>query len=330
MGCSQSHLCLNSELLMTQRIELESTSCLSQEKALQVGSPSFASGKKLITGAKYPESKLRTALSLFAGSSANLTDAWERLVYSQLERSVMCSEDITTTLTQDSSGTSVTLTHAVDGLRSYQAIIDFCKEIDADFNEAAFDETQAFFSRVCPLTVTFYLTLGRQLDYGIGLRKPVPSKLLDEFYQRSAARSTIKDWIAIYSQPIATELKVSCRTQTRSCSFYLFEGSKTCNIENGLSILTHFADAYSGHLSATLQQSSSEELWCEIVFTSQSVKALSVTTSSLSDPNNLCRRLVSPYNERLWRSFKAALGNTSYTIEWQDGLFTMHQTSSAL
>jgi hypothetical protein len=267
---------------------------------------------------------------MFGGQWEEIGETWEHLVQKQLERSVMCSEDLTTTLTQDASSQQLTITHVADGLRSYAAMKDFCRAKDPDFKEAVFDEVTAFLMRVCPLTVTFYLTLGPHIDYGIGLKKPVTSRLLSEFCQKSVVSADIAGWLACNSSPIATELKVSCKTDARACSFYLFEGEKHANIEKGLSIFEHFAQASTGSIRATLLKESSEELWGELRFTTQGLLSLSVTTTNLRSPLQLCTLLRTAFEARLWGSFNGALGNSSHTIEWSNDAFTVRQTSAPL
>jgi hypothetical protein len=267
---------------------------------------------------------------MFGGQWEEIGETWENLVLKQLERSVMCSEDLTTTLTQDSSSQQLTITHAADGLRSYAAMKDFCRANDPDFKEAVFDEVTAYLMRVCPLTVTFYLTLGPHFDYGIGLKKPVPTKLLSEFYQISAVGADIRSWLHRNSSPIATELKVSCKTDARACSFYLFEGEKHSNIEKGLSLFEHFAQVPTRSIRATLLKESSEELWCELKFTTRGIQSLSVTTTNLSSPLQLCSLLRTAFEAQLWGSFNGSLGNSSHTIEWRDDAFTVLQTSAPL
>ena len=46
---------------------------------------------------------------------------------------------------------------------------------------------------LAPLTVTFYLSLGDEIDFGIGINKPIDRKNLSRFLQNSSDRKMITE-----------------------------------------------------------------------------------------------------------------------------------------
>ena len=98
-------------------------------------------------------------------------------------------DDLKTILSLDSSGNTLTIKNELDGVRSFEMIKTFYLKIKhllrhnkySVFDIQNYRNKEIFLMSLCPLTIFFYLKLGPEIDFGIGVEKPIDRKQMASF-----------------------------------------------------------------------------------------------------------------------------------------------------
>ena len=136
--------------------------------------------------------KLKNAKELF-----QILEIWEHEVYEKLEELVLIPAEISMSVAE-SSNSAIRITIKAEGVRKFNFFYDFLNKIQGfikhkDSALSLLKDNIEFIMELAPLTVTFYLSLGDEIDFGIGINKPIDRKNLSRFLQNSSDRKMITE-----------------------------------------------------------------------------------------------------------------------------------------
>ena len=106
-----------------------------------------------------------------------------------MEESGITSDDLKTIISLDSPGKNIIIKHELDEIRNYDMIKVFYSKIKnylksnifKVFDSESYQKKVEFLISLCPLTISFYLKLGLEIDFGIGVEKPIDRKQMARF-----------------------------------------------------------------------------------------------------------------------------------------------------
>lgn len=320
MGCKSS-LCTDSnELLLSQHLqekEIDVTIPVSEKSTnhslntiLNRNSKSIEPGKP----AFLLKSFCRLMLKNFENSEELLPigDLWVAEIFKSLEDAVGLPEDLRTLVSIDSSGTTITIKHEVDGIRNYEKIAWFSQKIQGivtrskleKFKYKNFIKSEEFLMSLGPLTISMYLKLGNELDCGIGIEKPLDRKQMSQFLSLSSEAKNIATWSNNSGQPIPTACSFSTLSSKKCISFYIFDGLKEQNFNRGLSAFYHFGAPVPEKLQNILFEGKSEEVNCVLEFDNTSISSVSLMVQAFDVSTLLLKEIDTVVDEKKWVQFQ--------------------------
>ena len=185
MGCQVSECQEANEFLLTQPVpSFESTivsnSYTLSDKSTKPSIDTFVRNQKLLTSSPLAFASVFSTARMVLRDQPNFPclaaamKLWKKTVYSPLQEALLLAEDMHTTIAYESTGEVFTITHEVDGLRVFSMIQAFCEQLRTlplslpcpTINPDAFSKIEGFLLSLTPLTVSFYLKLGAEIDCG--------------------------------------------------------------------------------------------------------------------------------------------------------------------
>lgn len=336
MGCSLT-TCNESELVLTQKLSSLADTQLPGELTDKSTNPSVGSAGRLdnISSAFGTFERVKAAARVFvkrlpnSGSLWKTLELWEVTVLTQLESFVLSPNDLHHKLSLNSIGNELTITHEVDGLRSYECVRDFCKIYSkGTFDEDNYEETESFLRSLSPITISFMLVLGPTVDCIIGVNKPLDRRQLTVFLKPIVESNAIGRWSYAQNQPIPTQVFFSCLKNYKSLYFYNFDGLKKQNFDRCFSIFEAFAAPLPDNMKDVLYNSKHEEMHCVLEFLDDNLTGMGVLLQSLEGTPSLGRLLDTPFTEEIWVLFRQVIGKGSLKLMLRGEGYTMTQTCS--
>ena len=213
---------------------------------------------------------------------------WERCVYRKLQAEVMLQQDIHTTVALESTGLRFTVTHEVDGIRNFSAIRYFCEEltnrklISKFLHTKEYRGIEDFLLSLTPLTVSFYLEIGGEIDCGIGVTKPMAQTDLSRFLTLVSDAEGLGKWCYTV-QPIPVFFTCSVMSHRKTCGLYLFDGEKEQNYTRAISLFEFYGAPLPVDIAEFVKTASCEEVHSIISYGEQGIYRLGIQVTGL-DP----------------------------------------------
>jgi hypothetical protein len=213
-----------------------------------------------------------------------ILDYWEDLVLKKTEELVQVSE--LSFSINESTKPEVLISLQVDGLRKFDFLQKFLKKLKETcgflgLSPDVVKENQEFIQDLTPLTVHFYLLLGKEVDFGIGVNKAIDRKNFSRFLQYSADRKTLTQWSYVGIMPIPVSMNFSLVKQAKSCSFYIFDGEKDQNFSKAFAIFEHLGAPVDEKVKKAFWAARSAETCCKVWLESEKIVEVAVEVNQL-------------------------------------------------
>jgi hypothetical protein len=340
MGCQSSMCADSSELILSQQLggKLSDVTAPTSEKSTYLSLHS----QQRKEGTTSPESVrkfyvLKGLIKIVLQDLPNyadlttITDFWLKEVKSLIQTAEISPDDLKTLVLIDSHGESLTVKHEVDGVRSFDMAKKFHDRakglIGKELDLKSYTFKESFLLSLSPLTISFYLKLGKSVDFGIGVEKPIDRKQLSSFLLSSKEAVNISNWTSLNNQPIPTALGFSLLSSERFVNFYIFDGLKTQNIDRGFSIFEEFGAPVSTEVKNLFSQSTGDEVNCLLEFDETAVKTISLNMQN----DGLCEQMLgivdSQGNPHKWTTFHHIAPAKFIGLHLNSAGFVLHKTS---
>ncbi|OMJ66288.1 hypothetical protein SteCoe_36922 [Stentor coeruleus] len=331
MGC-QTSMCTDAdELLLSQKFEEKCSEFLPSlsEKTtdhlnLSAGTPPkkpstpFRSFNLLKSVVKIILKDLPNYLEILT-----ITDVWIEEMQSFLVSNSLLNDDIKTKISLDSSGKCIWIKHEIDGSRNFGVIKTFCEKIQKqtqhsknyEFDGSVFESNVKFLISLCPLTISLYLKIGTEIDFGIGVDKPMDVQKTANFLSDCSDIDLINKWISLNNHPIATFCFISVIRQSRYLNFCIFDGLRMQNIDKGLSLLENFGAPVSSELNELLRRNTADEVNCCLEILDNKVNSISLEAKTEDMGECMISVIDSGYNSLKWTTFNSLLHPSFISVE---------------
>jgi hypothetical protein len=344
MGC-QSSMCTDTgELLLSQPLggKLSDITIPASEKSTSHSTNSLQkrdSEKTNETSRKF--NLLKSVVKILLKDLDNYSDivkiseVWVSEIQKAMEDSNMLPDDLKTTLSLDSQGCIVTIKHELDGLRSFDIIKGFYSKIKFYiksnkshlFDNEHYQYKEDFLVSLCPLTISFYLKLSHEIDFGIGVEKPIDRKQMAQFLSNCNEAASISKWTSLSNQPIPTGCSFSVLSQSRFLNFYIFDGLRNQNVDRGLSLFETFGAPVSTEIGDFFRISKADEVNCKIEIDEVSVKSISLQIQTTDLCENVLNAVDPNSNSLKWKAFQSLVPARSLAIELNSEGFIVNKIS---
>ena len=287
MGCQASNLDELHEIYLENDLPPTVISSLNCSTIPSISSPK--SKHSIYTHSKFLKIKsiVTKALNTLTNfpQVSDLLNYWEFLVLRHIESLVEVPSEISLSVCE-STKPEVTINLQADGIRKFEFLRVFLRKIKKIckielISEDIIKENIEFIKELAPLTVNFYLVLGKDIDFGIGVNKPIDRKNLSKFLQNTSDRKTITEWSYIGNPPIPTSMQFSCMKLSKSCSFYIFDGEKNENFQKAFSIFDCIGVPIEKPLKKCFFSAKSQEAHCKIQFELEKISEVSVDLTQM-------------------------------------------------
>lgn len=214
-----------------------------------------------------------------------ILDLWEDLVLKKIEKRVEFPSELTFFI-HENTKPEITIHLQADGLSKFGFLSKFLKRLK-DMNRImgldtdTIKENEEFIRELRPLTVDFYLVLGKEVDFGIGVNKAIDRKNLSIFLQNSSDRKTLTQWSYMGNMPIPISMDFSYIKPRKSCSFYIFEGEKNENFSRAFSIFDYIGAPLEESIKKELWAAKSHETSCKVAFEANKIVDVAVEVDHL-------------------------------------------------
>ena len=322
MGCKTS-------LPECEELALADTITISGSTATRPALTSLVRHRRNLSCSTQPFDKVRTAFQVFHREQESYKamqqtlEAWETRIYLPLIEVVASEEDLRTSFSLNAAGTELEVMHEVDGLRSFDFIHDFAETVSGAASLSLCKETETYVKSLTSLTACLYLKLAKDMDWGLGVRKPLDRKSLVGFLQGSADKANVLRWSYASSQPIPVEVCVSCLHPSRKCTFYSFDSHKYQNYSCAFSLFEHFGVPLSSSVQSILLGSSGEEAYCSFELINGQAQVISILVSGCADSKALSPHLDMAVNLSKWQRFASMFEADSLQVSTSPQGLTM-------
>ena len=334
----------SSELLLSQPIggKLSDITVLGSEKSTNHSMNSLAKKER----EKTPESVrkfylLRSIIKILLKDLPNfpeisqIIEVWVSEIHKTMEESSMGIEDLKTIISLDSQGSSLIIKHELDGIRSFDMIRQFYSKIKSyigsntfrEIDNDSFRDKECFLLSLCPLTISFYLKLGEEIDFGIGVDKPIDRKQMTQFLMNCSEGANISKWTTLNNQPIPVSCSFSVLSPSRFLNFYIFDGLRSQNIDRGLSLFETFGAPIDKGIGDLFRLSKVDEVNCSIEIDDYSVKGISLQIQSNDLGGNMLSLIDSHTDTMKWNAFHTLLPCKFVAIELNPSGFLLKKVS---
>lgn len=337
MGCESSMCTDSSELILSQHLigKLSDVTCSVSEKSTNLSSNSLnqregvpESVKKFYMIKSLVKLVLKDQPSL--SNSVQIIEIWIQELAKLMDEHSLSPEDLKSSISLDSSGTSLLIKHELDGIRVYSMIQSFYLKIKTLMKVSLkeFQKKEKLMMSLCPLTVTFYIRLGMNFDFGFGVEKPVDRKQLISFLANCKEGSNIGKWTTVSSnQPIANSIWVSAIGASRFVNFYIFDGLKNQNIEKGFSLFEEFGAPVDGGVIEMFRVSKADEVNCVLEFDESVVKSIQLQVQTTDNCERFLSSMDSYCDIEKWRTFHNLVPSRYIGIELNSEGFSLKKVS---
>ena len=319
MGCKSS-LCTDPTeiLLSSQHVHEKEIDIANSEKSTNQSLNSLLNRNSKILDSPKSSYLLKCLRALFLGPEENndelltLGELWILNIYKLLEDLVSVPEDLRTFISIDSSGSTITLKHEVDGIRNFEKIAWFCQKIQSivkkskleKFKYKNFIKSEEFLISLGPLTISAYLKLGPEIDCGIGIEKPLDRKQMSQFISATSEAKNIASWCNNNGQPIPVSCSFSTLSNKKSMNFYVFDGLKPQNFNRGFSMFIHFGAPIPMKLQNFIEEAKCDEVNCILEFDDNCIFSMSMMTKACSQDFLPIQDLDICFNSKKWEQFQ--------------------------
>ena len=290
MGCYSSKLEDETEFYIDHDIAPTVISSLNASTSPTMSTKQYKSKVFMYSSTKFLKIKSIAALNFNSLPNKEelfqILDNFEYEVYEVLERSTLIPAEISITLSE-SSRQDITISVQAEGIRKFNFLNVFLQKMQKYMQNKEqcknlLQEHSEFIMELAPLTVSFYLSLGEEIDFGIGIVKPIDRKNLSRFLQNSSDRKIITEWSYLGSMPIPVSLQFSCLKIKKSCQFYIFDGEKRENFQRAFAIFDYIGAPVRSDLKECFFTAKSEEAYCTVTLEPRGITQISVEISNLS------------------------------------------------
>lgn len=341
MGCKSSMCTDASELILSQHLagKLSDVTAVVSEKSTNLSINSVQ--KKEIEKSHDPVRKLlilKSVVKIALKELPNimdlikLADVWVQEILKVMDESSMIPEDLKTSVSYDSSGTSLVIKNELDSLRSFDLIHSFVQKAklitNVKFDHENYLENSKFLLGLCPLTLIFYLKLGSEVDFGFGIEKPIDRKQLNQFLMNSKDSVGVNNWVSRSLQPIAVSLHCSVLSKNRFISFYLFDGLKAQNFDKGIELFEEFGAPLEDSVVENLRKiNAADEVHCGIEFDDKAVKRIALQILCAQVGEDAVMKIDPGCNFYKWSTFTSLVPGKFLAIELNPGGFVLKTIS---
>lgn len=341
MGCQSSMCTDSSEFLLSQPLggKLSDITIIGSEKSTNHSINSLQRRES----DKAPESVrkfylLKSVIKILLKDLPNfpeiaqIADIWVSEIHKTMEESGMITEDVKTILSLDSQGKSLTIKHELDGIRNFEAIRGFYSKAkvylkNTEFDLKSFQNKEAFLISLCPLTISFYLKIGEEFDFGIGVDKPIDRKQMAQFLADCSEAGNVSKWTNLTNQPIPTSCAYSALNSSRFLNFYIFDGLKAQNIDRGLSLFETFGAPVDQEIAELFRSTKADEVNCSIEIDENTVKGISLQVQCSELSENMLGKLDSHVDYLKWNAFHSLFPSKFLAIDLNSDGFTLKKIS---
>lgn len=216
---------------------------------------------------------------------SSLLSSWELLVLQKIDSLVEIPSDINLSICE-STKPEVIINLQADGIRKFDFLPVFQKKIKKvckidTISEDVMKENIEFIKELAPLTVNFYLVLGSEIDFGVGVNKPIDRKNLSKFLQNTSDRKVLSEWSYIGNTPIPVSMEFSIIKVSRSCSFYIFDGEKQENFDKAFAIFDCIGAPIEKSVKKCFFSAKSQEAHCRVVFEAEKIAEVCVDLTQM-------------------------------------------------
>jgi hypothetical protein len=214
----------------------------------------------------------------------DISDIWLEELKKFVGSNDLTTEDVKTSISFDISGKSLCLKHEIDGIRTFDVVIQFYmrvkhyKSIVLDLRQ--FEAECEFLANLCPLSISLYLKVGKDIDIGIGIDKPIDIKRTLEFLGRCTDFRTVEEWISLNNHPIATFCYFDLVKKARHINFCIFDGLRLQNIDKALSLLENIGAHVSEEIIQLLRKNNTDEINCCMEVWGDQINSVSIEIKS--------------------------------------------------
>jgi hypothetical protein len=352
MGCKASQCQDQSEFLVTQPLpSFENTvvSSIFSDKSTKPSIDTFLRNQKLLTSSPLEFSTIFATAKLYLRDRSNFSELvqvlniWQIEVFAQLQNSVMLAQDLHTIVALDSTGQRFIITHEVDGVRDFSMIRRFWKQIKLmklsmdlpEFDEREFERSEQFLESLTPLTISFFLKLGSDLDCGmsytgIGVNKPMGQSQLSQFFSLLSDTEGLGKWCYAV-QPIPVGFFCALGSGEKTCSLYLFDGERELNYSRAMSLFEFYGAPLPTNIAEFLKTASGEEVHSLVTFGSSGILRLGIQVRGLEQSRvmELGQLLESPFEAEKCDKFnRTGRNHTVVQMELCSSGFVLTQSTS--
>ena len=327
MGCRGSQCQDQGEFVLTQPLSAFQDTVVSSifsDKSTKPSIDTFLRNQKQVKSYPRDFSSILGTAKLYLKDSPHYPDflsllhLWHRLVYRTLQQEALVPQDVHTVVALESTGQLFTITHEVDGIRDFEAIRRFCEEmkllqVDLKLPELMhreYERIEDFLLSLTPLTISFYLQLGEEVDCGIGVNKPMGQTQLSRFLTMVSDAEGLGKW-CYGAQPIPVGFTCSVTAPIKTCSLYLFDGEKDLNYDRALSLFDFYGAPLPLAISELLKTASCEEVNSLITYGPGGIQRLGIQVSGLEGVRirELGGLLETPFEQEKCAKFTRSANN---------------------
>jgi hypothetical protein len=281
MGCHSSNLVENLEILNEDLPTVPSSlnnsaSFVCKSRQMIYSSTKFLKIKSAVTLALQELPNFQVIFSVL--------ESFERLVYERVEDLVQNYCEIGLSMCE-STKPGVTVMVQAEGLRKFSFLNEFLYVLE-DFLGIVTENTEEkqekieFITELASLTVTFELSLGQEIDFLIGVNKPIDRRNISKFLQNTVDRRTLIRWC--HSESIPISLQFSLIKPRKSLTFYLFDGEKAANFEKAFAIFDCIGSPLPSSIKNSLIKAKTEETYSKIIFENEKISEIGLEVNYLS------------------------------------------------
>ncbi len=109
-----------------------------------------------------------------------------------------------------STGQTLQVRHEIDGLTNIQFLRRFYNQYtDSNTNFEQFTRISDIIETSTALTISIYLHLGEEVDFGVSFHAPMNTKELSRHLRDCPDQETVERWLHDHNNPIATSVAFS-------------------------------------------------------------------------------------------------------------------------
>lgn len=232
-------------------------------------------------------------------------------------------EDLLINISLSSNGNSLLISQEIDGLPNFNFIKSFYFRIKPFlttnkkriFEHVNFQISQRFLQSLCPLTITFYLELGLEIDFGIGVEKTMNSLQIERFLKGSSESEKISNWVDGKIQPIPTFCNFSMLDDFKRLNFRIFDGVQKENIAKALGLFENFSVPVPSEIANLLYHTTADEVNCCVEFSKYGVSNIIMQVEISEEIEEILQLRGIEYAVDKWNIFHSLVPPKYFAVE---------------